>query len=421
MSAPTDDSLPFTIAVLCDTQNYADHRNQREAGFPINAREMLWDMMHHISRNARQNGGDIAFVTGLGDSWQHPSSHEADETHAELGWVRNPLIESLVPPAPEKVREIEMPAVRDAYRIIADTVPFSLVPGNHDHDHFWTDPNSPPAEDARIEHGMPIGVGRLHVGSLKIWTSAFGDHTDFFHGKPWYVSSFRDGRNSAQTFFGGGYRFLHIGLEMCPDDEVLDWARAVLRDHPGCPTIISIHEYLNHAGERKSIDLLDLTLIDSHRNGPEMLWDKFVSEHDQILMTLNGHFHGVQQRIDRNRHGNNVYQFLVNYQSRKQSLEAAAPGTPVMDGIGDGWIRLLTFDLSGPSPRLRLRAYSAHFKAFATDLPDYARWYANEHPEMDAAAFLALDDTEIVLDDFHARFAPLSARADCAEQVQAAE
>jgi hypothetical protein len=53
------------VAVICDTQNYVDHNNQREAGFPLNAREMLWDMMSHIARNARSNGGDIALPPAL--------------------------------------------------------------------------------------------------------------------------------------------------------------------------------------------------------------------------------------------------------------------------------------------------------------------------------------------------------------------
>ena len=35
---------------------------------------------------------------------------------------------------------------------------------------------------------------------------------------------------------------------------------------------------------------------------------------------LNGHFHGAAHRIDDNHHGRKVYQFLTDYQGRKQSL-----------------------------------------------------------------------------------------------------
>ncbi len=86
----------FTVAVVPDTQNYSNHRHQRELGFPLNAREMLWDMMQHISRNSVKNGGSIAFATGLGDMWQHPISQDIDDEHAARGdkAVANPLIEA---------------------------------------------------------------------------------------------------------------------------------------------------------------------------------------------------------------------------------------------------------------------------------------------------------------------------------------
>lgn len=35
----TTSADPFSVAVICDTQNYSSYRNQREAGFPFNFRE----------------------------------------------------------------------------------------------------------------------------------------------------------------------------------------------------------------------------------------------------------------------------------------------------------------------------------------------------------------------------------------------
>ncbi|HWU01416.1 MAG TPA: serine/threonine protein phosphatase [Novosphingobium sp.] len=398
----------FSVAVICDTQNYVDHNNQREAGFPLNAREMLWDMMTHIARQAQANGGDIAFVTGLGDNWQHPSVSGPDAQHAVAGAAANPVIEQILPASPDAVRAVEMPAVRHAWEIVAQALPFSVVPGNHDHDYLWTDPARPPlvTEFAGSVRDIVHRIGGLHVGELDNWTQVFGSGTAMFRDRPWYVSAFRDGANSAQVFAAGGYRFLHLGLEMCPDDAVIAWAQSVIDAHPGLPTLLSIHEFINEAAERRSIEALDLTRIDPERNSPQALWDKLVRPNDQILITLNGHFHGINQRIDDNHHGHKVYQFLVNYQSRRQALKEAVPDAKVLDGLGDGWIRLLTFDLAGDAPRLRLRAYSTHYKAFASDLPHYAQWYGHEHPELTPAAFLALDEAEILLDDFRERFGP---------------
>jgi hypothetical protein len=395
----------FTVAVISDTQNYSNHRQQSEAGFPFNSREILWDMMHYIARNSVGNGGEIAFATGLGDMWQHPSSDDLDRVHAARGdkAVANPIIHSLIPPSPEAVVDIEIPAVKAAYEIIADVLPFSVVPGNHDHDHLWTDANHPPSAHEYVP-GDFMGIGGLHCGELVNWTRNFGAHTPFFKDKPWYVGSFREGANSAQIFNGGGYRFLHIGMEMSPEPEVIEWAESVLDAFPGLPTIISIHEFLNSNGRRESIDCFDLSRLDPQRHNPERLWERFISRHDQILAVLNGHFHGVQQRVDQNQHGHDVYQFLSNYQSRKQSLRVTSPDTRVIDGIGDGWLRLMEFDLDAQRPQLRLRAYSTYFKAFSSQLPEYGAWYRAEHPELSEAEIAALDDCVFELRDFHERF-----------------
>lgn len=396
----------FSVAVICDTQNYASYCNQTEAGFPINSREILWDMMEHVVRNAESSGGDIAFLTGLGDSWFHPSVLGPNERHAEGGAAPNPVLEAMLPASPREVREHEMPAIRQAYEIVGKALPFSVVPGNHDHDYVWTNPALPPStDDAAMDPSELINrMGALHFSSLEGWKQVFGDQTSFFRDKPWYVSSFRDGTSSAQIFTAGGYRILHLGLEMCPDDEVIGWARSVLADHPGLPTIVSIHEFLNETGERASIDVVNLTFLEPERNGPEALWQKLVAPNDQIFMVINGHFHGVRNRVDLNDHGHKVYHFLVNYQGRKQLMKDSCPDTKVLDGIGDGWIRLLNFDLGAEVPKLALRAYSSYYKAYASDLPLYAQWYGAEHPGMSAEDFLALDETVFELNDFRQRF-----------------
>ena len=414
----------FTVAVVPDTQNYVSYRNQRAAGFPFNARELLWDMMHFIARNAVGNGGEIAFATALGDMWQHQMSADVDAAHARRGHrsIVSPLLADHVAPAPEQVLNIEIPAVRTAYEILAGQLPFSVVPGNHDHDHMWADADYPPQPGAIDLHRLDLAsVGSIHCGSLENWTRNFGAQTPFFKNQPWYVSSFRQGANSDQIFTGGTHRFLHLGLEMSPDGEVVDWAESVLQAFPGVPTIVSIHEFLNPRGERQAAECLDLSRLDPERHTPDRLWDSLISRHDQILAVLNGHFHGVRHRVDPNQHGNQVFQFLSDYQGRKQSLRGTFPDATVIDGIGDGWLRLMEFDLDAQRPRLRLRAYSTYFKAYASDLPQYAAWYGHEHPEMSEAEFRALDDVEFDLVDFHTRFERARVDGETANETQMAQ
>lgn len=142
-----DDS--FTIAVIPDTQNYMDYTHQKAEGFPFNANEQFFAQMAYIAANVESAGGDIAFVTSLGDVWQHQSLL-IDPAHEKRGFKRapNPVMDSHFAPT-EKTRTIEMPAARKGFAMIAGKVPFSVVPGNHDYDAMWTDSNHPPKKEIK--------------------------------------------------------------------------------------------------------------------------------------------------------------------------------------------------------------------------------------------------------------------------------
>jgi 3',5'-cyclic AMP phosphodiesterase CpdA len=381
--APATSTSPrvFTLAVLPDTQNYLDHTHQKEAGFPFNARELLFEQMRFVESRLVANGGDIAFVTSVGDVWQN-SSEGFDEGHARYG-VR-PVAGGRAPTP--QTRAVEMAGARQAFQIIAGKTPFSVVPGNHDYTAAW-----------RISDKLS------HVGGYSNFIEIFGADSPFFKGRPWYVSSFNGGANSAQIFEGGGYKFLHIGFEMSPADDVLAWASGVIAAHPGLPTIVSTHDFLNTEGDRKPSPGGDLSLGHPEHNNAEAQWTKFLSRHDQILLVLCGHQHGQSYRVDKNTAGHDVHQILADYQDRNRTSINA--GDAAANAIGDGWLRLMTFDFSGATPVIRVRTYSSHFKAFASDIPQYAEWYRPiEQPEMSDKDFLAADTFDIQLTDFVARF-----------------
>ena len=140
-----DDS--FTIAVLPDTQNYIDYIHQKVEGFPFDASQQFLEQMEYVAANVESVGGDIAFVTSLGDVWQHQSL-TMDPAHIARGFksAPNPFFDEHLAPTP-KVKTVEMPMALKGYQMIAGKVPFSVVPGNHDHDAMWTDINHPPAKE----------------------------------------------------------------------------------------------------------------------------------------------------------------------------------------------------------------------------------------------------------------------------------
>lgn len=408
-------SEPFTIAVIPDTQNYVDYTHQKADGFPIDASELFIAQMRDVADRAVTNGGDVVFVASVGDVWQHQSK-SMDPDHKARGFKAtvNPIFAKELQ-AGEEVKTIEIPTAIEGYEIIAESgLPFGVAPGNHDYDAMWSVAEFPPnmaklKNDPRSIRMVPEDLGLLHIGGLDNFRSAFGADSSFFRGKPWYVDHYNGGANSAQTFEAGGYTFLHIALQMQPPDDVLEWARGVIAKHPGKPTIVTMHDYLSTAGKREPNPIVDLERIDAdHHNSAEELWQKLIRPSDQIFLVLCGHQHGQAHRVDANADGHEVHQVLADYQDRGQvAIEAGAPpghfGRPV--GLGDGWYRLMTFDLSSKTPSIKVTTYSSHYGSTSSALDTYAAWYKRaERPEATDAEFLATDEFELPLPDFHSRF-----------------
>ncbi|MEO7465714.1 MAG: serine/threonine protein phosphatase [Sphingobium limneticum] len=398
---PKATDTSFTIAVIPDTQNYLDYTHQTDAKFAFDAREMFLEQMRYIAGRLRSQGGDIAFVDSLGDVWQHQSL-PIDPAHAARGFKRvaNPIMDTMFAPTP-KVQLIEMPTAKQGFELIAGKTPFSVVPGNHDYDAMWTDANHPPA--AKFVDMSSIGM--LHAGGLDNFRSVFGADTAFFKGQHWYVASHDGGADSAQIFTAGGYRFLHIGLQFDAPNASLLWAAGVIKAHPGLPTIISTHDYMTNEGARVPNPIIDNHAVDADDNSPQMVWDKFISQHDQIFMVLCGHEHGQAFRVDANRFGHPVYQILADYQDRHQTAIDAGAKLQQGEGIGDGWMRFLAFDMAGKTPKVHVQTYSTHYKKQSVDTVDYAGWYkAKEKPRMSDADFHGQDDFSFDLTDFRTRF-----------------
>src|SRR3546814_4913421 len=60
---------------------------------------------------------------------------------------------------------------------------------------------------------------------------------------------------------------------------------------------------------------------------------------------------GQSRRIDKNAAGHMVYQILADYQDRGQALAMLAPDAKPA-ALGDGWLRLMRFDLSAAVPTI---------------------------------------------------------------------
>lgn len=398
----------FTLAVIPDTQNYIDFRHQKDAGFELDSSALFIEQMQYIADHSVSNGGNIVFASAVGDVWQHQTRRiDAEHLQRGIGIEPDPILARNAVRV-EPVLKIEIPRAIEGYRIISEAgLPFAVAPGNHDYDAAWSVSGYPPNRDKKFREMERTveDMGILHVGGLDNFRSAFGENTDFFRDKPWYVASHNGGANSAQRFSAGGYHFLHIALEMQAGDEVISWVESVLAAHPGLPTIITTHDYLNPSGERQPQALIDLARVDpEYHNSAQQIWDSLFSRHDQIFMVLCGHQKGQSMRVDTNVNGKLVYQVLADYQARGQAgIDAGRAKHHV--GIGDGWLRLMQFDFSTEPATIRVKTYSSYFGQFSGAVDDYANWYkAREQPGMSDVEFYAADDFIIRLDDFFERF-----------------
>ena len=401
---PARDAGAFTLAVIPDTQNYLDYTHQIAAGFPFDAHTMLDRQLKYVARHARSNGGDIAFVSAVGDVWQHQSlAIDPDSGAKGYSAIFNPWLAGSLSPTPF-ARSVELPGAELAYDQIAGRVPFGVVPGNHDYDAMYSDSRWVPTTDVtKLDPSDPNSIGELHIGGLDNFRQVFGSSTSYFKGKRWYVATYNGGADSAQVFHAGGYTFLHIGLEMDAPDGALTWAARILAAHRGMPTILTTHDYLNTDATRTPNPIIDPKLTDPSHNDPQDLWTRLISKHDQIFLVLCGHEHGEAYRVDKNAFGHNVYQVLADYQDRSAVSLEKGSAKPVT--LGDGWLRLMAFRMANRVPSIHVRTYSTYYGAYSTALPQYASLYkSSEAPTLSNAAFLAKGDFTINLVDFRARF-----------------
>jgi hypothetical protein len=388
----------FSLIVIPDTQNAIDFTHQRAEGFAIDSVEIFLEQMQEIA-----NRDGVAFVTSVGDVWQHVvADRDPEHTARGVGPMQgraNPYANSMI--NSEQTLNFEIPKAIEGYRYLqAANIPFGVAPGNHDYDAWWL---------VEVQPSEAANSPNVHVGGLEVFTATFGSESEFFKDQPWYESGFRGGGSSAQIFTAGRYRFLHFAFEMQAGDAVLNWAQEVINSNPGLPTLISTHDYLSPRGERRTGAGMNLAYADpAGNNSAEKIWQEFIRHNDQIFMVLSGHQAGQAIRIDRNEEGHEVYQILQDFQVRGQAgLDAGQPRTPNGNvvGIGDGWYRELVFHLGGENPRIEVNTLSSHYDTDSRSLDSYAQWYKSaEQPAVSDAEFNDLDDYVIPLVDFYARY-----------------
>lgn len=286
---PNADSGDFKVALIPDTQYYCDLTG---GGTP----EMYYKLTAWLKRRAQTE--NIRFAIHLGDIVQTP------DVHSE--WI-----------------------VADrAQKILQWTVPYSVLPGNHD------------------------------LGCKNYYNKFFGP--DRFKGQAFYGGHQGIANNNGYYFFrGGGMDFMVLSLEHDPPVASLCWAEQIIAANPHRRVIVATHSYLDLKG----------------RNAEgERIWQNLVRKNDRIFMVVSGHVSGWNHQTSTNDSGRPVIEILSDYQWEPDGLTQPPLG-------GDGWLNIMKF--VPREDKIYFKSYSPYLNKWRrTALHEYTLEYEMPNPPL---------------------------------------
>ncbi|PJN89056.1 LamG-like jellyroll fold domain-containing protein [Bacillus sp. mrc49] len=192
-----------------------------------------------------------------------------------------------------------------------------------------------------------------------------------FQNKAYYKGSSQSGYSSYAIVKAGSYQYLVLIVDMKNLRKDLQWAKGVLDQHQDKPTILVSHDIIFP-------DVINNETIATESANGRLIWKELVKDHNQVFMTVNGHYFGIAHQVKKNRAGNDVIQMVVNYQSDYRG--------------GNGWLRLVEFNEK--KNQLFVRTYSP----YVDDMTKKERTYIDYK-------FLTGANNSFILDwDFKRRF-----------------
>ncbi|WP_430867338.1 LamG-like jellyroll fold domain-containing protein [Demequina aurantiaca] len=338
VAAEPDGISSFTLPVIPDTQFYS--RYSASQFYPKYGTNPFEVQNQWLVDN--QDALNIPFVTHVGDV--------VDQQGVGAEWS----------------------AAAKAMQILTDGgLQYSVVPGNHD-----------VASSGSRSSEANSGNYLANFGTSKLQAQAGST----------LVGTFQNGLSSAYIFEAEGQQWMSLAIAWNASDDTFTWAQGILDQYPNTPTILTSHAILNIAQDQES---------PASWWWGDLLWDSVIKSNDQIIMTVNGHFHGATQRTMTNDFGNPVYQVLTDYQM-------AADG-------GNGFLTTLEFDLTNNkidvetvSPWITFKDPAAltssdsptrdgRWQSFSLDLNFQDRFGFSADPGLETKADLSEKAREIVL------------------------
>lgn len=200
-------------------------------------------------------------------------------------------------------------------------------------------------DNANVPYGVTIGNHDVS-NNKEDFIRYFGKSRA--EDKPGYIGHSENQLNSAYTFSAEGYEFLVLFLNLDATNDDLAWAQSIIDANNNKPTIIATHTLIGTSGTLATKPYLYKTSVN---NSPLQIWEKLISNNDQIFMTINGHDHGAYDIIRSNNSGLEVMQYLTDYQGGTKG--------------GNGFLRVVEFDMN--NDQIMHTTYSPYLQSEKTE------------------------------------------------------
>lgn len=144
-----------------------------------------------------------------------------------------------------------------------------------------------------------------------------------FATQPTYGGASTNGWNTYHIIdVGGGLQILMLSLDWRMSTASIAWAESILAANPTLPAILTMHELVVDNGGGAAV-------LSAYG---QTLWDNLINTHDQIFLSINGHYWPPARTILTNSAGHSVFAHVADYQDRYYG--------------GSGMIRLYQFDIA---------------------------------------------------------------------------
>jgi hypothetical protein len=236
--------------------------------------------------------------------------------------------------------ETEWSYVNASMSLLDGVVPYSVVPGDHDHQG-----EDPIGSTEYYEQYFPA----LRFTGYSWWGGSYGGN----YGGAYNEDYPHTNNNNYELLTIGGQDYIFLSLDFCPSQDEIDWADAVLTTYSERKAILTTHALLDgNADYKGSADFWLYPDGTSNSTGDtSLIWYNLIRNHENLQIVLCGHMHEEARRTDDNLAGQPVHQLLANYQSRPNG--------------GNGWLRIMRFVPAEDT--VYVDTYSPYLNQYETD------------------------------------------------------